>query len=165
METLSFHGTRGPGSPFITNPTTLTFPLSSSSRKVCPLCLQAFPEVFGSCPIHGVPLALPVAKVVVAGQPIVIAERYEIGRVLGEGGMAKVFLARDLTTGAKVAVKVLNRAYATDKRERERFLRESRTIGRIEHPNVVRLLDTADAPDGAPVLVMERLREIGRAHV
>ncbi len=74
----------------------------------------------------------------------VLDGRYEVQRTLGEGAFAMVFLAKQLSTGQLVAVKVLRfqRAHATQqKRERRRFEREMKVIGELRHPNVVRLID------------------------
>src|SRR4051794_19318536 len=80
--------------------------------------------------------------------------RYRIERVLGEGGMGCVYLARDLQLERPVALKVLDERYARDSEFRERFLREARLAARLSHPNVVRVYDTS-AGDERPFIVME----------
>ncbi len=72
----------------------------------------------------------------------VLGGRYEVEEILGEGGFAIVFRAKQLSTGQTVAVKVLrHRRGAAQAVDRKRFEREMRTIGRLRHPSVVRLID------------------------
>ena len=67
-----------------------------------------------------------------------LAGRYDVERELGHGGMAYVYLARDLKHDRLVAIKVLKRELATSIGV-ERFLREIRITARLEHPNILRL--------------------------
>ncbi|HZC06853.1 MAG TPA: serine/threonine-protein kinase [Ktedonobacterales bacterium] len=64
---------------------------------------------------------------------------------LGEGGMAQVYLARDVRLGRDVAVKVLDRKLADRPGFRERFMREARVAAALDHPNIVPLFDFGDA--------------------
>ncbi len=66
---------------------------------------------------------------------------YQLIRKLGEGGMAQVYLARDVRLGREVAVKVLDRRLAERSGFRERFLREARLAAALDHPNIVPLFD------------------------
>ncbi|GAA0535527.1 hypothetical protein GCM10010172_15970 [Paractinoplanes ferrugineus] len=88
----------------------------------------------------------------------VIAERYRLVAPLGEGGMGRVWQARDELLSRDVALKemVLPRGLtgAEIRELRERAIREARAIARIEHPNVVRIFDVF-LDDGSPWLVME----------
>ncbi|HET9252038.1 MAG TPA: protein kinase [Candidatus Eisenbacteria bacterium] len=81
---------------------------------------------------------------------------YEIGTLLGAGGMGEVYRARDPRLGREVAVKVLPRAWAGDPERQQRFVAEARAAGSINHPNIVTLHDVGVA-DGAPYLVTEVL--------
>jgi len=83
-----------------------------------------------------------------------LAGRYEVGRTLGRGGMASVYLARDQSLGRPVAVKVLSDGLDGDGTSRERFLREARLAARLSHPNVVKVFDAGEA-NGRPYIVME----------
>jgi serine/threonine protein kinase len=69
---------------------------------------------------------------------------YELVRRLGEGGMAQVYLARDVRLGREVAVKVLDARLAERPGFRERFLREARVAAALDHPNIVPLYDFGD---------------------
>jgi serine/threonine protein kinase len=82
--------------------------------------------------------------------------RYRVGALLATGGMGEVWAARDLLLDRPVAVKVLGRALAGDGRAAERLRREARAAGRLDHPNIARVLDLGEH-DGRPYLVMELL--------
>ena len=86
-----------------------------------------------------------------------IAGKYELDGVLGRGGMGVVFSARHLLTGRRVAVKWMLPDAAAEDGAMERFFREARAMGRIDHPSVVGVLDVG-ADGGAAYLVMEMLR-------
>ncbi len=77
--------------------------------------------------------------------------RYELAEPLGKGGMATVYRALDTRLGRQVALKMLKDSQAAS---RERFTSEVRTLARLEHPNLVRLLD-AGLDDNDAWLVME----------
>ncbi|MBL8114689.1 MAG: protein kinase [Acidobacteria bacterium] len=70
-----------------------------------------------------------------------LADRYEKERALGKGGMAVVFLARDKKLDRRVALKVLSPEIASPT-ARERFLREIRITARLQHPNILPLIDS-----------------------
>ncbi|MFC8721809.1 protein kinase [Kitasatospora sp. NPDC057198] len=80
--------------------------------------------------------------------------RYELGEILGVGGMATVYRAVDHQLGRQVAVKVLNGGLADDPRFAERFAREARSAALLAHPRVVTVFDSG-VDQGSPYLVME----------
>ncbi|MGY2078163.1 Stk1 family PASTA domain-containing Ser/Thr kinase [Blastococcus sp. SYSU DS0828] len=90
--------------------------------------------------------------------PQVLGERYEIGGVLGRGGMAEVHHGRDLRLGREVAVKVLRHDLARDPSFQVRFRREAQASASLNHPAIVAVYDTGEdrTPSGAtPYIVME----------
>ncbi|MEM9861728.1 MAG: protein kinase [Myxococcota bacterium] len=90
--------------------------------------------------------------------PFVLAERYEVQRLLGAGGMAFVFLARHLTLGKSIAIKIL-RPRSDGQEHTQRFLREARVASQLEHENVVGTLDfNHDERSGLHYFAMEYLR-------
>jgi serine/threonine protein kinase len=80
--------------------------------------------------------------------------RYRVEDVLGRGGMASVYLARDAELERPVAVKVLAEHLADQPDFRDRFLREARLAAQLSHPNVVQVFDVGEE-DGKPFIVME----------
>lgn len=85
----------------------------------------------------------------------IFAGRYRIIRQIGRGGMADVYLARDLILdGEEVAVKVLRTNYQTDQIAVQRFQREARAMAELDHPNIVRISDIGEE-DGQQYLAME----------
>ena len=97
-------------------------------------------------------------------------DRYQLGDVIGAGGMSEVYRAQDTLLGREVAVKVLKQELTRDVNFRERFRREAQNSARLNHPNIVSVYDTGEteiAGDQVPFIVMEiihgrTLREIVR---
>jgi beta-lactam-binding protein with PASTA domain/predicted Ser/Thr protein kinase len=90
--------------------------------------------------------------------PQVLGERYEIGGVLGRGGMAEVHRGRDLRLGREVAVKVLRSDLARDPSFQVRFRREAQAAASLNHPAIVAVYDTGEdrsASGATPYIVME----------
>ena len=81
-----------------------------------------------------------------------LADRYRLERELGQGGMATVYLAHDIKHDRDVAIKVLHPDLGAALGG-ERFLSESRTTARLQHPHILPLLDSGDA-DGLLYYVM-----------
>ncbi|WP_281640660.1 Stk1 family PASTA domain-containing Ser/Thr kinase [Aurantimicrobium minutum] len=74
----------------------------------------------------------------------VIAGRYELGKLVGSGGMAEVYIAQDAVLGRKVAIKVLNEDLANNKKFLSRFQQEARSASSLTHPNIVKVLDAGE---------------------
>ena len=91
-----------------------------------------------------------------------LADRYVIERELGVGGMATVFLARDIRHDRAVAIIVL-RADVSQRMGAERFFREIRTTATLQHPHIVPLYDSGEAGGTAyyvmPYVEGESLRD------
>ncbi len=86
--------------------------------------------------------------------------RYEAMRLLGEGGMGRVYLARQIDLGRQVVVKVMHDHIAADPKFRDRFQRETLLMARFQHPYVVTLYDASlNDPEG-PCIVMEYIRGV-----
>jgi len=91
----------------------------------------------------------------------VLGGKYKIGRKIGSGGIGVVYAAEHVTLGHEVAVKVLRGAAARDGSEIARLRREAHVQVHVDHPNIARVLDLDQMPDGSIYVVMERL--IGRS--
>jgi eukaryotic-like serine/threonine-protein kinase len=84
----------------------------------------------------------------------VLDARYRIERKVGEGGMAYVYLASELATGERFAIKVLSPRLSGDQTSVERLKREAGMAMRLDHPNICRILRLGQSPDGLIYLVM-----------
>ncbi len=87
----------------------------------------------------------------------VLSERYELLRVIGRGGMAEVYAARDLNLGREVAIKLLLERFRDDEGFTRRFQEEARNVARLNHPNLVAVYDTG-LDQGQSYIVMELVR-------
>lgn len=90
------------------------------------------------------------------GRGLVVAGRYELGGLLGRGGMAEVFAGNDRRLDRPVAVKLLLPAMAARPEIRTRFEAEARAAASLSHPNAVAVFDTGEHR-GIAFIVMERL--------
>ncbi|MCS6798144.1 MAG: serine/threonine protein kinase [Myxococcota bacterium] len=132
--------------------------------RTCPSCGTPYDPRARFCQRDGAPLGPTVNAVRppigsgAAVDPILertIVGRYHVEAVLGAGGMGTVYRARRLADGERVAVKILHPDLARDADALRRFHREARVASAIRHPNVVRVLDAGELPDGGAFLVME----------
>src|SRR5919112_6194359 len=92
-------------------------------------------------------------------KPRLVGDRYELGELLGCGGMAEVHRGRDTRLNRDVAIKVLRADLARDQSFLNRFRRESHSAAGLNHPSIVAVYDTGEdtGPDGTtqPFIVME----------
>jgi serine/threonine-protein kinase len=89
-----------------------------------------------------------------ATTPHILLDRYEVGPLLGAGGMAEVFEGRDRLLARRVAIKVLQVQFARDPSFLIRFKREAQAAASLSHPNIVGVYDTG-SEDGTHFIVME----------
>lgn len=87
-------------------------------------------------------------------QITILDERYRLNERIGEGGMAEVYLGTDVRLGREVAIKILRRQYASDRRFLDRFLQEARAMAGFSHPNIVNVYDVG-REDRRYYIVME----------
>jgi serine/threonine-protein kinase len=88
----------------------------------------------------------------------ILDARYQVVSKLGEGGMSYVYLAKEISSDAVVAIKVLSPKLATDTSSVERLRREAGLAMRLDHPNVCRILRLGESEDGLIYLVMPYLK-------
>lgn len=110
---------------------------------------------FAFCPYDGQPL--DSAELSPVPKEALFAGRYEILRMLGEGGTARVFKATDTVTGKHVAIKISTGVMARTPPWPERLMREVELLSGIRHPNVIEVHGGGQQADGAPFIVMEYL--------
>ena len=84
----------------------------------------------------------------------VIDDRYKILKVLGEGGMAIVYLANDIITNKEVAVKIIKEETMKNPLNLTRFEREARAAASLNHQNIVKVI-TLGTFEGRPYMVYE----------
>src|SRR5580704_9925185 len=87
-----------------------------------------------------------------------LAGRYVLEDVIGEGGMATVYRARHKLVDRPCAVKILSPQYAADPVTRERFRREAKSSQKLSHPNIIEIFDQGEADEQTAYMVMEYLR-------
>ena len=128
-----------------------------SGFKRCPSCSQRYPSDFRVCPRDATTLeSAPEDEDPLLGT--VLGESYELVRVIGEGGMGRVYEARhQRLSGKKFAIKLLHADLARQSEVVGRFLREAEATSVLSHPNIVGVVDVNRAPDGLPYIVAELL--------
>jgi serine/threonine protein kinase len=131
--------------------------------KSCPVCQRSFPNDAGFCPADGTPLTAasmaPIAPS--ADDPRIgtrLCGRYEIRRVVADGGMGRVYEGIDKQNDSRVAIKVLHDDVARDEVALERFKREYEISALLPHQHIVQVLDfQRDMVSSTWLLAMEFL--------
>ena len=85
--------------------------------------------------------------------------RYEVLKPIGFGGMAEVYLARDVLLDRKVAIKILRKEYVNDKAQMAQFMREAKSAARLIHPSIINIYDVCEDKD-LNYIVMEYVEGI-----
>jgi serine/threonine protein kinase len=130
--------------------------------KACPLCGRLYPDDAGFCPVDGAQLSSATQVPVLAddqdariGQ--LLCNRYQVRRVVADGGMGRVYEALDMQMRRNVALKVLHPDVAGDQVAVERFKREFEVSKLLPHDHIVEVLDFQPTNDGSFALAMEFL--------
>ncbi|WP_437300812.1 serine/threonine-protein kinase [Sorangium sp. So ce426] len=131
--------------------------------KTCSACFRLFSHDSGFCPVDGQRL-IPVAEVAPPVHPedrrvgaTLCGGRYQIWRIVADGGMGRVYQALDLRTGRSVALKILHPEVALDEVSVERFHREFEVSASLPHEQIVEVLAFEKTEDHSFALVMEYL--------
>jgi serine/threonine protein kinase len=119
---------------------------------VCGECGSSWPTP-GTCTACGSHLA-DASEDPLLGQTV---GAYRVARLIGVGGMGRVYKAVHPQIGSRVAIKVLSRECADRRDLVERFFSEARAVNVANHENIVNVTDLAMLPDGRPYIVMEYL--------
>ena len=121
--------------------------------KICPVCGESFGDASVFCPTDGASLRAESSDGDLVGS--VIAERYLVTELLGQGGMGTVYVARHVRLPLQAAIKVLRPEMLQDPSAIARFNREAANASRIEHERVARVFDFGETRDGMVYLAME----------
>ncbi len=121
--------------------------------KTCPICNTTYPDTSAFCPTDGTTLRADENSTDLIGS--VIADRYLISKLLGEGGMGRVYLAGHVRLPQQAAIKVLHPSMVQDSAAVARFNREAANAARIEHERVARVFDFGETSNGLVYLAME----------
>jgi serine/threonine-protein kinase len=132
--------------------------LAAVNPRVCPTCGARYPADFRVCPRDATPLAdAPDDEDPLVGH--LLDGSYEVLRVIGEGGMGRVYEARHTRLHTKrFAVKLLHHELARQPEVVTRFQREAEAASVLTHPNVVGVYDVNTSADGRPYIVAELLQ-------
>ena len=126
--------------------------------KICSTCQSRYPLDFLVCPRDATPLTVEGQQ---GADPLIgkiLGEAYQILRLVGEGGMGRVYEAKHLRLkDRRFAIKVLHAEMARDSEVVARFQREAESASSIGHPNVIDVYDVHKTPDGVPYIVGEFL--------
>src|SRR6267142_4614476 len=126
----------------------------------CPRCSRQYPDDVYVCPHDFAPLRADDTFADMPVDPLidrVFDGKYRLDERLGGGGMGTVYRATHLLIDRPVAVKVLSQRFVGDETAPQRFRREARAAGRMQHPNAVMVNDFGTTNDGYLYIVMELL--------
>src|SRR5947207_6266190 len=126
----------------------------------CPRCGRQYPNEVLVCPSDHTPLQADATIADVPLDPLlgrVFEGKYRLEERLGGGGMGTVYRATHLLIDRQVALKVLSQRFVGDETAQQRFRREARAAGRMQHPNAVTVTDFGATGDGYFYIVMELL--------
>jgi tRNA A-37 threonylcarbamoyl transferase component Bud32 len=130
----------------------------SGAESPCPTCGEIPRPSDGPvrfCPRCGARLREGRARVEGPLAREIVADRYRLLELLGEGGMGTVYKAEHVRMGKVLALKVLRRDQATGEGAAERFLAEARVVSRLSHPHTIAVFDFGELPRGGFYLAME----------
>ena len=136
----------------------VSVPSVAGLPKICSTCQSRYPLDFLVCPRDATPLTVEGREGVDPLIGKVLGEAYQIIRLVGEGGMGRVYEARHLRLkDRRFAIKVLHAEMARDPEIVARFQREAESASSIGHPNVIDVYDVHKTPEGVPYIVGEFL--------
>lgn len=122
--------------------------------QTCPACGRCYDETTQLCLWDSTPLESPRIL------PFMLQDRYQLARLLGEGGMGLVFEAKDLRLGRDVAIKLIKPELYGMTEIHARFAQEAKALAGIEHPGVISIFDSGELADGSAFMVMELLKGV-----
>jgi serine/threonine-protein kinase len=134
--------------------------VSVEQRSACPQCKAVFRGGFLRCPRDGSPLHELVQDPLI---DTVLADRYQIESLIGEGGIGRVYRARHVRMSRRYAIKIPFGELAYDIKVRQRFANEAEAASRLRHPNVIGVVDVGETSSGLLYLAMDLAEGISLA--
>jgi len=125
--------------------------------RFCPQCGLLYQEGHRICPLDGA--ALQDRTDPFLGR--ILAGKYRIVKLIGEGGIGRVYRARHVHMNLSVAVKILADEASVELDVKERFIREARAADMVRHENIIEILDLGQTREGMPYMIMELLEGVG----
>ncbi len=125
--------------------------------RFCPQCGLLYQEGHKICPLDS-------EKLVERADPFlgrILAGKYRIVKLIGEGGIGRVYRARHVHMKLDVAVKILADDASAELDVKERFIREARAADMVRHENIIEILDLGETGEGMPYMIMELLQGVG----
>src|ERR1700679_909999 len=129
-----------------------------TAQRHCPSCGSVYPADYAVCPRDATPLRRGREG---SEDPLIgsiLGDSYEIVRRIGEGGMGRVYEARQVRLGRRFAIKLMHQMFASDRDALARFRREAMAAAAIDSPFVAEVVDINATRDGQPYLVYELLQ-------
>ena len=121
-------------------------------RSSCSTCKAVFRGDFRRCSNCGTPLLIGGPDPLVG---TVLAERYQIEEVLGDGGLGRVYRARHVRMSRRYAIKVPFGDVGYDRKSRARLSNEAEAASRLDHPNVIGIVDVGETAEGLFYMAMD----------
>jgi len=146
--------------------------MSAATDSLCPRCGATLPSIDGLCAAclargaldqgGGWLMQSVSASNQSTDQPVI--ESWQIIGTLGAGGMGRVYQAESATDGTQAAIKVLDKRWSDDPAMVARFQNEARLLQSLDHPNIIRLIESTETEDGRLCLVTELVQgcDLGR---
>jgi serine/threonine protein kinase len=127
--------------------------------KACVVCQTELKDEARFCPECGA--EQPKIETTPGEDPLlgaIVAKKFKVEKILGVGGMGKVYKARQLALDKAVVVKVLHDQFRDDPQLVQRFQREARAASRLNHPNSIQIIDFGQDETGVVFMAMEFLQ-------
>ncbi len=121
--------------------------------SLCPSCNADAGDVAKFCPACGAAVVRVQGGDDYAGR--IIAGKFRVEKLIGEGGMGKVYKATQMSLDKSVVLKVLRQSLLSDERTVARFQREAKAASRLNHPNSISVIDFGQDEEGALYIAME----------
>lgn len=126
---------------------------TTRQASICPSCEKQVDSGIKFCPTCGTPIVHAPGNDDWIGR--VVAGKYRVEEMIGEGGMGQVFRATQLSLDKSIVLKVLRRSLLSDARTVARFQREAKAASRLNHPNAISIIDFGQDSDDSLYIAME----------